>query len=134
MSVLTYSVYSCIFYPPYTALDKITGNVTVSLIQIRHNLSKPSVCSYGLFIIRGMNIHYACCLERCLDIIGTEIKPIILRSVLKQIVLTSAMIENHIHNNFQSFIVSFIYQFEKFFVTTKTSVYLIVVSYRISMI
>ena len=59
MSVLTDTVDAGIFYPPDAALDEIACYVTVTLIQVRHHLSKPAVGGDFFLILTGMNVHHA---------------------------------------------------------------------------
>ena len=121
-------------FSDFAALDKIACYMAVTLVKVGHGLCKPSVGSYFLFVFCSMDIHNAGCLERSLNVIGFEVEPVGRWLILEQVIFATTVVENHIHNDFQTFTVCLFYQAFKCFIAAQTAVYLIIVGNGIAMI
>ena len=134
MGILANTVDAGVFNPPDTALNQEAGYVAVALVQVRHGLGKPTVYCNLIFVFGCMNVLYAGCLIRSTDIFRFEVEPILGRLVAEQEVVAAAVVENHVHDYFQSLFMSLVDHSEKIFVGTIAAVYLEVIGDGITMV
>ena len=75
----------------------------IALIEIGHDTGKPPVCGESTVSLCAVRICETSDLERCLHILGTVVEPVVRGLVCEKETLVSAMVEHHVHNQFDSF-------------------------------
>ena len=104
------------------------------MVPVGHSLDEPSVGGAFFVELSGIDISHSPSAVTALHILGFEVEPVVLRQVNKQLIKTSAVIENQVHNNFDSMFVRFLNIVFIIFVGTEPRVDVIVVGDGISMI
>ena len=105
MGILSYSVNTCIFNPPNACLDEITSYVGITMVKVRHTFGEPAIGSNLPLVITGVDILDTGGFERSLYVLRLEVEPIVRGTVFEEVVLTSAMVEDHIHHHLQTLFV-----------------------------
>ena len=108
--------------------------MTVSLVEVRHGQCEPTVDSDFLFVIGSIRVHLSGSLETGLHVVAFKVKPVFGGHIFKQIVVRTAMVEDHVHYDFQPFGISFLSKFAELFVTAEAAVYLIIIGNGITVI
>ena len=128
--------------PPHAVLDEVAQEVWIMLIQIWHRGYEPAFGCLLEVNLRSVRVDNRCQFVTSLQILTLwllvqpigSIQPVFRWHVLGPRVLKSAMIENHVHNNLQSFRVGFVAKMLVVLVRTETWVYLIIVGSGITVV
>ena len=106
----------------------------ILLVQIRHRMDKPSVHHDTFVVIRHIRVEIRLFIVVRLDIMVQIVKPIVAGDILHPWMFTTAMVEDHIHHDFHSSLVSLVYKSFIILIGSKAGIHTVVVCRCITMV
>lgn len=127
----------CEFNPPETVLYQVAVNVRILLVEVGHGRYKPAVVHLVGIVLGSIRVYvrgqFEGGLHEVVFVVGV-VEPIFGGHVLNPYMLYAAVVENHVHYDFDAACMGFFNQLLVFFVGTEARVYLVVVCGGIAVI
>ena len=135
-------------YPPDAVLDKVAHQVRIALVQVGHSGNKPALSGLLEVYLRGVGIHDRGQLVGSLQEAGAlglrrttglyepvgQVQPVLRRHVAGPGMLEARVVEDHVHNHLQPFLVGLVTQTAVVGIGTEARVHLVVVRRGIAVI
>ena len=134
VSVLPYAVDAGVFHPPDGVLDEVLDQVRVTLVQIGHDLNKPSVLGIDAVGFHSVRIAHSGNAVACLNILALVVEPRVVGSVGEKEVLGAAMVEHHVLHYLQSLGVCLLHKLAVSLVASIAGVNFVIVGDGITMV
>ena len=137
VSIHADTVYVGIFNPPETVLNEIAVYMRVLLVEVGHGGYEPAVVHLVGIVLGSIRVYvrgqFEGGLHEVVFVVGV-VEPIFGGHVLNPYMLYAAVVENHIHYDFDAARMRLFYELLIFFIGSETGVYFIIIGSGIAMI
>ena len=134
ISILADAIDTAVLDPPDGILDQVFRHMRILLVEVGHRGNKPAVQHPVAVVVGSVRIEVDLLVVICLHVIVQVIEPVLARDVLHPGMIAAAVVEDHVHNDLHTSLVSIVDEVDIFLVGAETWVYTVIVGCRITVI
>ena len=134
IGILPDAVDATVLDPPDRVLDQVSRHVRILLVEIGHRGDEPAVQHPVAVVVGRVRIEVDLLVVIRLHVIVQVIEPILARDIFHPGVVAAAVVEDHVHNDLHTSLVSIVDEVDIFLVGAETWVYTIIVGCRVTVI